>query len=76
MMSGTAKLDRARLALTTSPIQALRALGVQQAGNSIVISGRVECFYHKQLAQETIREICRDMELVNTVSVANYEHQN
>ena len=52
-----------------SPILALRELQVQQAGQSLVISGSVDSFYHKQLAQEAIRAVCRDVELVNSVAV-------
>ncbi len=69
MISGTTKLERARSALHGSPILALRELQVQQAGQSLVISGSVDSFYHKQLAQEAVRAVCRDVELVNSVAV-------
>ncbi len=69
MISGTTKLERAQTALNSSPIPVLRELHVQQAGQSLVISGRVDSFYHKQLAQEAIRAVCRDVELVNSVNV-------
>ncbi len=69
MISGTTKLERAQTALNSSPILVLRELHVQQAGQSLVISGRVDSFYHKQLAQEAIRAVCRDVELVNSVNV-------
>ena len=62
-------LDRARLALQSSPLCVLRALVVEQSGESIVISGRVESFYQKQMAQEAIRAVCHDIVLRNTVSV-------
>ena len=71
MISGTTKLERAQSALSSSPIHALRDLHVKQAGQSLVISGHVDSFYHKQLAQEAIRAVCRDVELVNSVAVDN-----
>ena len=69
MISGTTKLERARSALHSSPILALRELQVRLAGQSLIISGSVDSFYHKQLAQEAVRAVCRDVELVNTVAV-------
>jgi hypothetical protein len=62
-------LERARVALHDCPISAVRNLVVEQAGESLVISGRVSSFYHKQLAQEAIRAACRDISLVNEVAV-------
>ena len=64
-------ITRARSALVESPIQALRELRVEQVGTSLILSGRVGSFYHKQLAQEVIRLIARDMRVVNIIDV-NY----
>lgn len=69
MASITKTLDRARCALTNSPIMVLRELEVEQNGEALVISGRVNSFYEKQLAQEAIRAVCRDIDLCNTVDV-------
>ena len=69
MISGRTALERARVALTDSPISALRELDVEQAGDSLVITGRVSSFYQKQMAQEAIRAVCQDVELLNTVAV-------
>ena len=69
MSSRLTALERARVALMHSPIPAVRDLDVEQAGDSLVISGRVGSFYQKQMAQEAIRAVCDDIELLNTVAV-------
>ena len=69
-MSGSLdNLNQAREALRQSFLQDLRALSVEQAGESLVITGRVTSFYHKQMAQEIIRAVCQGVELHNTVDV-------
>jgi hypothetical protein len=65
-------ITQARSALAKSPIYALRELHVQRDGNFLVLSGRVESFYHKQLAQEIIRLIATDLHVVNSIDV-NYD---
>lgn len=62
---------RAQAALQDSPITDLRGVLVHQRGNVLVISGEVSSFYHKQLAQETVWALCKDleMELTNRVEV-------
>lgn len=62
-------LDRARNALRSSPLSVLKSLKVDQAGDSLVISGRVHSFYQKQMAQEAVRAVCENVQLNNTVSV-------
>jgi hypothetical protein len=49
---------------------ALRHLRVQDAEGTLVISGTVTCYYHKQLAQEALRPLRGDLELVNQVKVS------
>ncbi len=63
-------LDHAREALRQSFLHELRNLNVEEAGASLVISGRVQSFYHKQMAQEIVRAVCQDVELHNTVDVS------
>ena len=63
------ELEKARGALTHNPILSHRELEVEQAGDALVISGRVFSFYEKQMAQEAIRAVCRDIQLQNTVFV-------
>ena len=69
MATVSPSLDQARIALRDSPILALRDLVVEQTGESLIISGSVTSFYQKQLAQEAVRAVCRDVELLNTVAV-------
>jgi hypothetical protein len=61
---------RARAALSNSPIFALRELRVEQArGGALVLSGRVGSFYYKQMAQECIRSVVTECQVVNAVNV-------
>jgi osmotically-inducible protein OsmY len=65
---------RAQAALAGSPILELRVIKVQSRDLTLMLSGRVSSFYHKQLAQEVVRAICRecdkpDIELVNSIRV-------
>ena len=48
---------------------ALRHLRVEGSGGALVISGTVTCYYHKQLAQEAVKPLRGDMQLVNDVKV-------
>jgi len=73
-MAGISAKDvqpRAQTALATSPIYELRDLVVEQQNGTLLISGRVSSFYHKQLAQEVVWAVCKDIEieLVNSVNV-------
>lgn len=66
---------RAQSALATSPIFELRDLRVDQQNATLLISGRVSSFYHKQLAQEVVQAVCREyrgtgIELVNSIRVS------
>jgi hypothetical protein len=61
--------SRAQAALTNSPFYELRDLAVDEQGRALVISGKVSSFYHKQLAQEVVRSVCREVELVNGIRV-------
>lgn len=65
---------RAQAALEESPILELRVLRVQGREKSLLLCGRVSSFYHKRLAQEVVRAVCRecteaDIELVNSIRV-------
>ena len=62
---------RAQSALANSPIHELRDLEVQQQNGALLICGVVSSFYHKQLAQEVVRAVCREfaIELVNSIRV-------
>ena len=65
---------RAQIALASSPIFELRELRVDQEEAALLISGCVSSFYHKQLAQEVVRAVCKecsglDIEVVNSIRV-------
>ena len=59
----------ARAALASSRIFDLRCLDVEQDGESVVLRGCVDSFYHKQLAQELVRVAIDGSEVINEISV-------
>ena len=61
--------QRAQVALASSPIPELKEISVESFPKGLVIRGVVSSFYHKQLAQETVRSVLRDLQLVNSVEV-------
>ncbi len=61
--------ERAQHALFSSPIRALRDLRVERSGTSLVLSGHVQSFYQKQLAQELVRTVASGCELINQIDV-------
>ncbi|MBI81558.1 MAG: transport-associated domain protein [Planctomycetaceae bacterium] len=63
---------RANYALSHSPIFALRELRVESESNTLLISGRVNSFYHKQLAQEVVRAVAGKCRVVNSAQVADH----
>jgi hypothetical protein len=56
-------------ALKESPRPALRRLTVEENEEQVIITGLVATYYLKQLAQETVRPLCGDRELLNRVTV-------
>ncbi len=60
---------RAQAALAQSPLYELRELRVEQGDGALLITGRVSSFYHKQLAQEVVRAVCDEIEVVNAIRV-------
>ena len=59
----------ASAALAQSSIAELRRLRVDERENQLQLSGRVRSFYHKQLAQESVRSVAGDLQVVNRVDV-------
>ena len=55
--------------MKNSPHFELRRLQLKDANGALVITGKVSCYYHKQLAQETIKPLRGDFQLVNRVHV-------
>jgi osmotically-inducible protein OsmY len=61
--------SQARAVLQKSKIYTLRKLQVEQTDGAIILRGRVESFYHKQLAQELIRTAIDGVEVINALQV-------
>lgn len=68
-LSPTEVQSRAQRALESSPVYGLRNLHVGCEQESLVITGRVSSFYHKQLAQEIVLAIAAGTRIVNHVRV-------
>ncbi len=65
-----ALIDRAQAALANSPFHELHGIRVDQQHGALALCGHVSSFYHKQLAQEVVRSVCRDVKLINEIEVA------
>lgn len=71
-MASAIELDgcaRARSALSQSPIYVLREIKVEQDGDALLLQGRIDTFYHKQLAQEVVRMVADGMRVENELLV-------
>lgn len=64
-------VSQVRSALAESPIHELRSLQVESVQKSLVLSGTVSSYYHKQLAQELVRSFCDRVgfSLINRIQV-------
>jgi hypothetical protein len=60
---------KAQAALAGSPVYELRELQVEWHDHALLVSGTVSSFYHKQLAQEVVRTVCDDVDVVNAICV-------
>jgi hypothetical protein len=67
---------RAQAALANSPFYELRQLRVEWRGETLGLSGCVSSFYHKQLAQEVVRSVCNEIEVVNSIQVEQREEED
>ena len=48
----------------------MRMLAVEVVEDTLVLSGSVSSFYHKQMAQELVRTVVgRDVEVINSIDV-------
>jgi hypothetical protein len=63
-------LLQARTVLAKSSIRELRQLRVDESDETLELSGHVRSYYHKQLAQETVRTVARGRQLINRVEVS------
>ncbi len=68
--SSTKELERrAQTALAGSPIFVLRELRVESVDDALLLSGRVDTYYHKQLAQEVVRAVSDGLTVINQIDV-------
>lgn len=63
--------DLAQAALLESSVYDLRSLQVERRNGTLVICGSVSRFYHKQLAQELVLGVSREVQLINEIIVLN-----
>lgn len=69
MPSNSYILHQATDALKQSAHPPLRHLRVTSTEAKLIIAGKVNCWYHKQMAQETVRHCAGHLELDNQVAV-------
>jgi len=55
--------------LSRSSVSELRNLRVDESSSELTLSGSVGSFYHKQLAQESVRTIAGGLRVRNSVCV-------
>ncbi|GAA5510797.1 BON domain-containing protein [Novipirellula caenicola] len=60
----------ANAVLAKSSVTELRQLRVDESGSELKLSGLVRSFYHKQLAQETVRGVAGALRVNNAVRVS------
>jgi hypothetical protein len=62
-------LGQAKRLLNESPFPSIRTLKVELRGEQFTLLGRVNSFFLKQVAQETVRSATRGIDVDNQVSV-------
>jgi len=67
-------VGRVQSALAASGVSSLRDLTVELVDEKLCLSGVVGSFYHKQLAQETVRTVNGVVEILNSVRVIDTEN--
>ena len=67
---------RAQAALVSSPFYELRELQVEWRDDALRLSGCVSSYYHKQLAQEVVRSVCKDTVVVNSIRVEREQEED
>lgn len=60
---------RAQQILQSSPIRVLRGIQIEHNGDVLVLSGHVQSYYFKQMAQELVLGVAEDCPLVNSIYV-------
>jgi hypothetical protein len=64
------ELEQARKLLQRSSVRELRRLHLELVDDNLQIIGQVKSFYHKQLAQEVVRQVVGDR-IINDLGVSN-----
>lgn len=60
---------RVQTALSSCHIHNLRCLTVRLEGDQVFLTGRVDTFYQKQMAQEIVRSVSEEVEVSNSIEV-------
>lgn len=55
--------------LAKSSVRELRQIHVDERDEALELTGTVRSFYHKQLAQETVRSVAEGRPLINRLEV-------
>jgi len=66
----------AKEALERSAIEDIRHLEVEPDGDRVLLIGVVSSFYHKQLAQELVRNSVEGLEIANGIRVEYRAHDD
>lgn len=67
--TSSALLDRVQSALLRGPMLAGRNLRIEMHEQSVVLRGVVRSYYHKQLAQESLRHVAGLKSICNEIEV-------
>lgn len=60
---------KARQAIRTCPVFAIRQTQVEESKDGLVLSGRVDTWYQKQMAQEIVAAVCKEVQVFNELRV-------
>jgi hypothetical protein len=67
--AGLNLLEQAKAALSHSRIHDIRRLKVLEHGDGVLLKGQVGSYYHKQLAQELVRNAIEGGKVANEIDV-------
>lgn len=61
---------KAETAIRSCPVYAIRKTQVAELSDGLVLTGRVDSYYQKQMAQEIVAAVCRDIQVINELQVS------
>ena len=61
--------DKVEAAILLNPHLRRRNMNVSADGNCVRLTGKVNSFFEKQMAQEAVRTVCDGFQVVNSVDV-------